>query len=61
LLPGFIALTAVIMVTGAFWWNIIIPAKRTELALSKSKGMDIYVMFVIMKVHRIIFPFVIAY
>jgi hypothetical protein len=35
---GFLALTALITVTGGYWWNIIIPAKRTELALSKSKG-----------------------
>lgn len=35
---GFLAITALITVTGGYWWNIIIPAKRTELALSKRKG-----------------------
>ena len=35
---GFLALTALITVTGGYWWNVIIPAKRTELAISKRKG-----------------------
>ena len=37
-LLGFLALTALITVTGGYWWNVIIPAKRTELAISKRKG-----------------------
>ena len=31
-------MTALITVTGGYWWNVIIPAKRTELAISKRKG-----------------------
>ena len=37
-LGGFVGLSAILMVTTLFWWNVVIPQQRTRLAISKSRG-----------------------
>jgi hypothetical protein len=35
---GLLAVFLITTIAGSFWWNIIVPQKRTELSLSKGKG-----------------------
>lgn len=37
-LLSFGLISVALIVTTNYWWNVVIPAKRTEVALSKSKG-----------------------
>lgn len=37
-LEGFVGLALLLSFVTYFWWNIIIPQKRRELAISKSRG-----------------------
>lgn len=37
-LVGFGGLAILLTITTSYWWNVIIPQKRTELAISKSRG-----------------------
>ena len=37
-LGGFVGLSAILVVTTLFWWNVVIPQQRTRLAISKSRG-----------------------
>lgn len=37
-LVGFGAILVTLLGAASFWWNVIIPQKRTELSLSKRKG-----------------------
>jgi hypothetical protein len=35
---GIAFITLLTAAAGVFWWNVIVPQKRTEVSISKSKG-----------------------
>ena len=38
ILYGFGGVTAVLAITTVYWWTVVIPQQRTNLAISKSRG-----------------------